>query len=129
MIKTIILDTNFLMIPGQFGIDIFSELARLCAFRYKLAVVDRSLEELASLAGRRGKAGAAARLALGLARQKALKIIKTKARKADEAVLQAVQASPKLWVVATQDRALKARLRALGVAVISLRAKAKLILG
>ena len=35
MIK-VILDTNFLMIPYKFRVDIFSELTRVCNFSYKL---------------------------------------------------------------------------------------------
>ncbi|MBW2991754.1 hypothetical protein KY345_00870 [Candidatus Woesearchaeota archaeon] len=30
--RKIILDTNFLLIPGQFKIDIFSEIRRICDF-------------------------------------------------------------------------------------------------
>ncbi len=46
MTKIIILDTNFLLIPAQFKVDIFSEVERICNFRYQLVIIDKTLEEL-----------------------------------------------------------------------------------
>ena len=45
----IILDTNFLMIPGQFHVDIFSELGRICNFNYKLYIFEESINELRNI--------------------------------------------------------------------------------
>ena len=64
----VVLDTNALMVPEQFGVDIFSELLRL---GYAEWLVPASvLGELRSLATRadKGKDKIAARVALGLAR-------------------------------------------------------------
>jgi len=44
--RKIILDTNFLLIPAQFKVDIFSEIDRICSFTYSLFVLDKSVEEL-----------------------------------------------------------------------------------
>ena len=44
--KKIILDTNFLLIPAQFNVDIFSEIERICDFQYQLCIVDKTLSEL-----------------------------------------------------------------------------------
>ena len=44
--KKIMLDTNFLLIPFQFKVDIFSEIERICNFNYKLCIFEQSLEEL-----------------------------------------------------------------------------------
>ena len=41
----IILDTNFLMIPSMFKVDIFSEIERICDFKYELCIVDKTLDE------------------------------------------------------------------------------------
>ena len=63
----VVLDTNALMVPEQFGVDIFSELLRL---GYAEWLVPASvLGELRSLAKRadKGKDKIAARVALGLA--------------------------------------------------------------
>ena len=42
----IILDTNFLMIPAQFNVDIFSEIHRICDFKYELYIIDKTIDEL-----------------------------------------------------------------------------------
>src|SRR3970040_888600 len=61
----VIIDTNGLMIPGQFGLDIFSELKRL-GFEFYL-VPRASVRELEKIyAEGRGKDRTAARIALSL---------------------------------------------------------------
>ena len=47
--RNIILDTNFLMIPLQFKVDIFSEIERICNFKYELLVPEASVKELENL--------------------------------------------------------------------------------
>ena len=42
----VILDTNFLLIPSQFGVDVFSEIERLVHERHEVCVLDKSLDEL-----------------------------------------------------------------------------------
>ena len=72
--KTIILDTNFLMVPAQYKVDIFSEIERICGFSYELVVPDVVVKELEKIAaGQKGKA--AARMALQLIKFKGIKII------------------------------------------------------
>ncbi len=44
--KTIILDTNFLMYCTNYKIDLFSEIERICNFNYKLAVLSSTINEL-----------------------------------------------------------------------------------
>ena len=45
----IYLDTNFLLIPAQFKVDIFEEIERLMDKPYDLYVFDKSLKELEDL--------------------------------------------------------------------------------
>ena len=47
--RKILLDTNFLMIPGNFGVDIFEEIQRICNFSYKLYIIDKTIDELKKL--------------------------------------------------------------------------------
>lgn len=68
--KTIILDTNFLLIPYNYKIDIFSEIDRVCYFKYHLKILDKTLEELKKLRGNK--------LVLELIKKKNIKVIKTK---------------------------------------------------
>lgn len=65
MRSKVIIDTNGLMIPGQFGIDIFSELEQLGFFSY--IVPSASVKELERIASTgRSKDRAAAKIALSL---------------------------------------------------------------
>jgi len=68
--KTIILDTNFLLIPYNYKIDIFSEIERICHFKYQLKIIDKTLDELKKLKGEK--------FTLNLIKQKNIKVIKTK---------------------------------------------------
>ena len=46
MKKKVIIDTNFLLIPGQFMVDIFTEIQRILDFPYELYVVGETITEL-----------------------------------------------------------------------------------
>ena len=67
-----LLDTNFLLIPGQFKIDIFSELNKYG--KPKLFTLDLVVQELKTLSTGKGKDSAAAKLALELLQQKKVDI-------------------------------------------------------
>jgi len=105
--QKIVLDTNFLLIPGQFKIDIFSEIDRICNFKYQLCVVDKTLDELESIVKKqKGKDKAAAKLALQLLKRKDLKILPTQAGiGVDESLI-----GLKGCIIATQDAELKRKL-------------------
>jgi rRNA-processing protein FCF1 len=65
MKSKVIIDTNGLMIPGQFGIDIFSELEQLGFYSY--IVPSASVKELERIvAAGRGKDRSAAKIAISL---------------------------------------------------------------
>jgi hypothetical protein len=123
--KKIILDTNFLLIPGQFNVDIFSELDRICDFKYKLYIVDKSVNELKRIVEeKRGKNRKNANLALDLIKHFKIDIIKTKDEKyADEQIAKLAQ---KKYIIATQDKELAKRVKE-HTQVITLRQKKYLI--
>ena len=125
--KKILLDTNFLLIPSQFNIDIFSEINRIMLEKYQLFILDKTIDELKSLIkdkSQKQKDKRAARLGLQLAKAKNLKIIKTREKlPVDDLIVKS-----KDYIVATQDIELKRRLKAKKVKIITLRAKKKLIL-
>lgn len=65
MTRKVIIDTNGLMIPGQFGVDIFSELKRLGFDTY--LVPGASVKELEKIfIEARGRDKVAAKIALSL---------------------------------------------------------------
>jgi len=111
MKKIIILDTNFLLIPAQFNVDIFSEIERICDFPYQLCIVDKTLSELDSIIeNQRQKYKNSAKLALKLLKSKAVKIIKTKKDKyVDDLIFDLAENAD--IIIATQDKELKKRLK------------------
>jgi len=125
--KRIILDTNFLLIPIQFRVDIFEEIRRICDFRYQLHIVDKTIEELERIIEKeKTKDKAAARFALKLVKAKKIKKIKTKSDKYVDDIM--VDLVKKEDIVATQDMELKQKLRKKGITLIVLRQKKYLIM-
>ena len=112
-----ILDTNALMVPEQFGVDIFGELLRL---GYSDWLVPASvLGELRSLAMRadKGKDKIAARVALGMA--EGCNAVGEDDHNADQAIIElALETGAAVF---TNDKALKKRLFSKGITVIYLR--------
>ena len=126
--KKIILDTNFLLIPYQFKVDIFSEIRRICDFNYSLFVIDKTVDELNRIVlSSKVKDRLAAVLALKLIAHAKVKEIKT--GKEMDADLLIIKAADRDTIVATQDTALKSRLKQKGAGIISLRKKDHLVIG
>ncbi len=122
--KKILLDTNFLLLPSQFNIDIFAEINRIMLERYQLYVLDKTIAELKKIIAdkkQKLKNRRAAKLGLQLLKAKKVKILKTKTQESVDDLL----AKIKGYTIATQDIALKRRIK--GKKII-LRAKKKLVL-
>ncbi|MBI2541743.1 DUF188 domain-containing protein [Candidatus Woesearchaeota archaeon] len=118
--RKIILDTNFLMIPAQFRVDIFSEIERICKFNYRLLIFEESISELEKIIQKGGRNKMAAKLALKLIKLKNLETIKSEKKDADSLIL---ESAGKGTFVATQDMLLKKALLNKGASVIILRQK------
>lgn len=118
MIK-IILDTNFLMIPCQFKVDVFSEIDMIIHERYALCAPEAVIGELKKLSESKGKDGKAAKLALALIAKKNVNIIKGSKRTkyGDEAI---IEIADKNTLVATQDIELRKRLKLKGIHAITM---------
>lgn len=127
MIKKIILDTNFLLIPAQFKLDIFSEISRVCDFNYQLCILDKTIGELNGIiqSKQKGKNKAAAKLALTIIKSKKLKILKTKEDKPVDDLIMDVNDA----IVATTDKELISRLKEKKAKIIRLRQKKYLMIG
>ena len=118
--KKIILDTNFLMIPYQFNVDIFEEIKRIMEEKYELIIFDKIIKELERIAESKGKDASAARIALKLIEEKEVKIITTNEKTVDTAI---IDATDKNTIVATNDKILKERLKNKNIKIIYLRNK------
>lgn len=119
----IILDTNALMVPAEFGVDIFSELAALGFDEWIVPPgVARELEGIASRG--RGKGRGAARVALALMDR--CRTIETEGAvgNVDDSIVElAVEMKVAVF---TNDAELKGRLREGGVKVVYLRQRSYL---
>lgn len=119
--KQIVLDTNFLMIPGTLKVDIFSELTRILDFKFEVCVLDSTIDEIKLImASQRGKYKRAAKVGLDLIKAKDLKIIPTTQKQTDEALLGIASEN---CIIATQDMALKTLIKQKKAPVIILRQK------
>ncbi|MAG91401.1 nucleotide-binding protein [Candidatus Woesearchaeota archaeon] len=119
--KKIILDTNFLLIPMQFKVDIFSEFNRICNFNYKLFVFESSINELKKIiSNQKGKNKKAAQIALKLIKSKNIGMIRSDEQYVDSLILENLD---KDTIIATQDMELKNKVLDKGSSVIILRQK------
>jgi rRNA-processing protein FCF1 len=118
-----LLDTNFLLIPGKFRVDVFSELQGFG--KPELFTLDLVVAELERLASSRGRDSKHARLALELIRKKGIHVLEARGTDTDQELERL--ASEQDLAVCTQDRALQRRLRNEGILVIFLRQNSFLV--
>ena len=118
----VLLDTNFLLVPFQFGVDVFAELDRLLDVEYEIIVPAPVVRELERLAGKRGKEARDARSAMELV--KGFKVLEM-GGDADAALLSLAGGDT---VICTNDKLLRERVRQKRAPVIYMRQKGYLAL-
>ena len=124
----VVLDSNFLFVPSQFHLDIFEELANLLNQRFEPILLSSTQKELQGLAESNSpKKRKQALLALKLAEKCRVVPVDKGSRETYDDVIVRVAVEWKS-PVATNDRELRKRLKNLGVPVIFLRQKQRLIL-
>ena len=115
--KTIVLDTNFVLHCLEFKIDFTREIDRLMQERYMLFIIDKTLKELEGK--KHGK------LAKDIINKTGIKLIKgPEGLTVDNALL---DLPPGETLVGTQDKALKEKLKKRGTGVITIRQRRYLI--
>ena len=124
--KKIFIDTNFLLLPAQYGVDIFEEINKICHFQFELYVLKESIEELENIIrDQRGKYKDRAKIGLAIIehklKQKSLNIITFSKESNVDDIL--VSIADNNNYIATQDKGLKRRVKDKGSKVIILRAK------
>lgn len=113
----IILDTDFILHSVDGKVDFSEELRRISSFKYKICILDKTLEEL------KGKKNE--KLALALLKNK-VDIIKTKKdRPVDDLILDLKR---KNIIVCTTDKELKEKLKKRNIPVIYLRKRKYLVI-
>lgn len=120
MVKKILLDTNFIMIPALFKVDIYAELDRICDFKYELYVLDKTLNELDEIEKNgKGSNKAAAKLSKAILEAKKPKPLKTTSKDYVDNIILGLKG----YIVGTQDKELRLKLKENGVKTIILRQK------
>jgi len=126
--RKILVDTNFLLMPCEYHIDLTGELMRINHEPFVLLVASGTMNEVKALAGRTGRRAAAARFVLSnmdkIKEKFGVETIPSSGA-VDDWIIKYAQRNREICV-ATNDVQLRRRLLALGVPVIALKSKAKL---
>lgn len=117
------LDTNFLLLPLQFGVNIFKQVEELMEAPHEFVVPSGVVGELKVIARGRGRDGSAARFAMKLLESIKARHVPSNGNVDDWIVEYAVKEGA---VVATNDMLLRNRLKKAGVKMIALRSRARL---
>ena len=124
----VVLDTNFLLVPAQFGIDIFEESARVVERAVEIVVLESVVMEIESKLQRQQSRTerTAFRIAKNLIER--CRVIPTSPRTegmgVDDQLLE--YAVREHCILATNDRELRRRARERGVPVIHMRGRKRL---
>jgi len=114
--KQIILDANFLVVPFQFNVRIFEELERLFGRQFEVFTLDRCLDEAKSL-----KQGQYHDEVTSLVSNTELAVIETAcSKRVDDLLLDYAERG---YILCTNDKELKKRLKERGLPYIYLRQK------
>ena len=120
--RKVLLDTNFLLVPYQFKLDIFTKIEEMLEAPHTFVVPTGVVGELENLSKGKGKEGAAARFGLKLLRLKEHESVESNGN-VDNWIVD--YAKGKGIIVATNDRALRVKLKKNRVKVISLLSRSK----
>jgi rRNA-processing protein FCF1 len=121
--RMVILDTNFLLVPYQFKINILKELDYMIEGPHFFVISSVTIDELKKLGARLGKDAVSARLALKIIENNPIKIVKND-RKVDDWIVE--YAGLNRAIVCTNDSPLRRRLKPLGIKVATVKSRSKL---
>jgi len=111
----ILIDTNMMLVPHQFGVDIFEFLRE-----YEMFTLSSCIDELKKLSKKRGDDGLAARVGVRLIKENKIRTVKTK-EKGDKSILN--YALREKCAVATNDKGLMEALKTNHIKIIRLKQK------
>ena len=122
MTLRILLDTNFLLDMIRYKVD-FSSFDNL-EEKVDLFITSETLREIKSVANRKTKEGRLALMALKLIESQKIKIVQSLRKEVDEDLIEL--AKKEGFIVATNDKDLKEKLKKENVRIICLRNKKKI---
>ncbi|MFW9925478.1 MAG: PIN domain-containing protein [Candidatus Thorarchaeota archaeon] len=120
----VIIDTNFLTVPVQFGVDVFAEAERVLERNLEFILLDSIIEEIKSKIQRANRTEARMfRVALDLANQCSIVSVDAsmKVNPVDDQLVEFTKSVR--GVLATNDKELREKAIAQGVPVLRLRGK------
>ncbi len=129
--KIVIFDTNFLLIPEQFKIDIFTQTKKLLnARKVDFMIFDKTIYELQKIAALNSKSGTSAKVALLLINKNKVNIITSN----DDEYVDDMLVNYENYlidykgdiIIGTQDKELKDRLKEKGIKTLIMANKSKL---
>ncbi len=122
MVVKVLLDTNFLLDLLRFKVDlsIFQDFEE----RTEIFISSEVLRELKSITNRKTKEGRLALIALKLIENKQIKVVQSLKREVDQDLI--ALAKKEGFIVATNDKDLKKKLKKENVRIICLRNKKKI---
>ncbi|MGQ4911944.1 MAG: PIN domain-containing protein [Candidatus Thorarchaeota archaeon] len=122
---TVVLDTNFLTVPAQFGVDIFSETERILERNVVFVVLSSVVRELErKLSDSRGSEASKFRVALGLVERCSIVDYARTGVPVDDQLLD--YARSVRGILATNDKDLRTRASQEKIPVLFLRSKKRL---
>ncbi|MEM5805109.1 MAG: PIN domain-containing protein [Candidatus Aenigmatarchaeota archaeon] len=121
----IIFDTNFLIDLFRFKI-LLDEIEEIFNEKVEFFTLNKVLEELKRMSQSKGKKGNYAKLALILLKEKNVKILDMRNKNTDDAL---INFAKKNYVIATNDKELRKKLKELNFKIIYLRGKKKIMMG
>ena len=121
--RMVILDTNFLLVPFQFKINILKELDYLIEGPHFFVISSVTIDELKKLGSKKGRDAVSARLALKIIENNPIEIVKND-RKVDDWIVD--YSNEHRAIVATNDAPLRKRLKPLGIKVATVKSRSKL---
>jgi len=109
IMKKVILDTNFLMIPAELRVDIFTEIDKIFHDKVQFYVIEKSLKELDTVAEKgRQKEKLQVKLTKALLKTQNIKILSCDLEGSVDDILVSLA---KEYIIATQDQELKRRIQ------------------
>lgn len=120
--RNVVLDTNALLLPYQFGINIEKELNRLLGI-CRIIVPVSVIKEIEKIASQSGGAARAARLGLNIIKKRGFQIMETDMDGDDGVIDVALKMNA---AVVTNDKELKKRAKEFSLPIIYLRGENKL---
>jgi rRNA-processing protein FCF1 len=123
--KRVVVDTNFMLIPFYFNVDVFDQIFSLLDEPFKIVIGTNVLAELEKLKKGKGKAASGAAIALAFIEKykKFVEVVEGRGP-VDNWIIR--YAKENNGIVCTNDARLRERAKANGLSVIVLKGKARI---